>query len=267
MTSVVENTLPIFPPTTSCMLRYHDVITMNAGTGVLTSYVFTANGLYDPNITSTGHQPMGFDSIMGYYEHYHVTAATIRVVFQNTGTLSHFVGIRLDPDVSPLTDITQAIENGLLVYDTVSPTSMYGAFRELKMSVNIPKFNGIKNRAIFMADEGLRGNVASNPTEQTYFHVLIWANASSSITNLADVTITYHATFTEPRPRSLSLTLHRLRDLESGFEKLDVDTNPDGDALSQTSCRGARVPTTGRSPDVTRYSPPEYKMNAAPLRR
>lgn len=52
------------------------------------THFFALNGLYDPNITGTGHQPMYFDQITGLYNHYNVvgTKMTIRVLPDDANT-------------------------------------------------------------------------------------------------------------------------------------------------------------------------------------
>lgn len=47
-------------------------------------YFFRANDMFDPDYTSTGHQPLGFDQWMSLYNKFTVTSSKIKVVFNNT---------------------------------------------------------------------------------------------------------------------------------------------------------------------------------------
>ena len=58
-------------------LLYSDQITLNPAAGTVSKHVFSANGLFDPNITGVGHQPRGFDQYMALYNHYTVIGARI----------------------------------------------------------------------------------------------------------------------------------------------------------------------------------------------
>ena len=224
LTSCLERQIPLFPAKTTKMVRYSDDFNINAASGALTTYVFSANGLFDPNITSTGHQPMGFDTMMLCYEHYHVFAARARVIFRNlTATASTpFVGIRIDASDTPLTNYTQAVENGRFAYDTLSPIGVYGSTKELRANVNIPKTQGL-NKRDFLANDNLRGSAAANPAEQTYFHVCLWDPTANLAGIICQMTIEYVAVFTEPRPQSLQLKrLEPESKISSEFQMLSL---------------------------------------------
>ena len=48
-------------------LRYCTTVSIDAGAAVPVSHIFAANDCYDPDITGTGHQPLGFDQWMSFY--------------------------------------------------------------------------------------------------------------------------------------------------------------------------------------------------------
>jgi len=183
-------------------LLYNDNRTITATSAASNAYVFSANGLYDPDITSgiTGHQPMGFDQLMLLYEHYTVTNARITVSFVNESAAENaYVGIALFPDSSVETVPTKMIENGLLKREWLAPNngtakSQCSVVHECK----IAKLNGRPGNIV--GDDLYRGDSASNPTEQSYFHVFAYNIATAnSITVRFDVLIEYDAVFTEPR--------------------------------------------------------------------
>lgn len=63
-------------------LRYVEsvVLQSNVISGLSNSaYVFSLNGLFDPNITGTGHQPRGYDQITPFYKAYTVFGVSIRI--------------------------------------------------------------------------------------------------------------------------------------------------------------------------------------------
>jgi len=74
----------LFPPKFKKRLVYSETsLTVASTSGSSNSYFFSANGLFDPNTTGTGHQPMGFDQMMLMYEQYTVFASKITVEFIN----------------------------------------------------------------------------------------------------------------------------------------------------------------------------------------
>jgi len=58
---------------------YMDTISLVAGAGSVNHYQFILNGLYDPDYTGIGHQPMYFDQYMALYNHYTVIGAKIQI--------------------------------------------------------------------------------------------------------------------------------------------------------------------------------------------
>lgn len=166
--------------------------------GQANAYIFTANGLYDPNITATGHQPMGFDQMMLFYEHYTVTKSKITVNFVNTNnTYGCMVGILIAPDATIGTNINTLMENGMYVKKLLTSQLGGNPIGSLTCSANISKINGKKD---VKSENDFRGDITANPVEQTYFHVFVYNPFNSSpITVQFEVLIEYDAVFTEPR--------------------------------------------------------------------
>jgi len=179
-------------------LRYHTNATLTVTSGAVGTYVFRANDLFDPDFTSTGHQPMGFDQMMVFYNHFAVESARIVVQFSNASTTSMRVGIRVDADSTPLTVPDQFIEFGGLTFDAVEGKGIYGSEKTLQLSVDIPKIQGISRNAL-TSDSTLRGNAAASPSEVTYFHIMAWDPFTASGTVNCDVILEQRSWFMEPR--------------------------------------------------------------------
>lgn len=168
--------------------------------GLAINYIYSANGLYDPNISGVGHQPMGFDQLMAMFDHYTVIASKIRVTFTNTDTgNSVLCGVRLNDDASPSIDPAQIVENGNGVYATLQPSGNgSGSQKTLTCSFTPKKYLGVSHP---MSEKDLQGNGSSNPAEQAYF--CLWAADNSGGGDPAalevNVTISYVAILTEPR--------------------------------------------------------------------
>jgi hypothetical protein len=199
---VVQRGLPLFGLRTRRKLPYMQAITLNGGASVVTGYVFSANGCFDPNITGTGHQPMGFDQMMVFYNHYTVLRARVTAMFENTGTPTSKVGLSISGSTTFSTDYEVNIENGQLVWATIQPAGTNGSTCALKTSVNCAAFQGLQN---IMDDPDMRGDIASNPIEQLYFLLTLWntSGATVPVANV-DVLIEYDVVFHEPKKGTLS---------------------------------------------------------------
>jgi len=69
-----------WPQKRSQKLRYFDSIVLNAGAGAITSHLFRANSLFDPDYTGIGHQPRGFDQWMAMYQKFVVVSSRIKIM-------------------------------------------------------------------------------------------------------------------------------------------------------------------------------------------
>lgn len=203
--------MPIFPARTKRVLRYSTSASVNSASGAVATYVFRANDLFDPDFTSTGHQPMGFDQMMSFYNHFCVESSRIVAVFKNQATGTMRCSVRIDADSTPLTVPDQLLEFGGLTTDTLEAKGVYGANKTLQLSVNIPKIQGIPASS-FMADPSLRGSSAASPSECTYYHLQVWDPLSAGGTVGIDILIEYRSWFLEPRDQIESLRKPTIKD-------------------------------------------------------
>lgn len=149
-----------------CTLRYVESFSTTMSLGVGGKYQFSCNGMFDPNITGTGHQPMYFDQLMAIYDHY--TVLRSRVSFQPvTGVVAAgrnlIAGAYIEDDTTGARSATSAIE---------SPDGRGYAWN---INVSAPPpiklaWSGFKTfGGDVQADDQLQGTASANPTEQSYF--------------------------------------------------------------------------------------------------
>lgn len=163
------------PRTMRTVLRYAEsLITINGGAGGTSdAYVFSANGLFDPNITGVGHQPRGFDQYMGLYTYYAVVAVRITVKFAAAPaeTLNQMIGISPLAISAENTDPKDYMEQQGCVWDFLRPGTS-GASKTLHCEIDLKNWFGVGN---MLSDPYLRGESTSNPSRQLYLHC--WAAA------------------------------------------------------------------------------------------
>lgn len=159
-------------------LKYCQIVTITVNASGIGSTVLSCNGLYDPNITGAGHQPLYYDQMVALYNHYRVTASRLEVQFipQSSQT---FMGYIVQDD------------------DTSLNAGAGYVFAERTGSKKACISSGIKNpsikdswsaKKVFPGDansnDQLQGSSTSNPTEQTYWHVCVDGG-----TNMVSVTV------------------------------------------------------------------------------
>lgn len=176
-------------------------IDLNPGAlGTAGVYVFSANGMFDPNITGVGHQPRGFDELMAMYDHYTVVGSKVTVSFSQTVGNSYYTtsaGIALKDGTTTYSDVNDYLE-GRNVVSTVMASSTTDSTRvhTLSKTFSCKKFLGISHP---LAEKNVAGNKGSNPSEGAFYHIFCAPLASVDDPPMrAQVRIDYLAVLTEP---------------------------------------------------------------------
>lgn len=201
--SMVIRNLPLFAERTKRTLQYYTEMSITGAASAANAYVFSCNGMYDPDITGTGGQPMGFDQMMSFYNHYTVVRSKIQVILSNTSTADLVsCGVLLSGSSTVTSNIEDMIENGDIVLSTLTFYGQPGCMAKIVKNCDCAKFQGIDD---IMDDPNMRGDAASNPVEQMYFHVVDYNPYTANVIGLrAQVLIQFEAVFHEPRKGPLS---------------------------------------------------------------
>ncbi len=160
----------IIPNTRLVKHRYidNDVYLNSTSGGSPASYIFSANGMFDPDITGVGHQPLAFDEMTTLYNHYTVVGCkiTYTIVSQDNG-YAHVVAVKLSTDTTPTSDMENLLENGKCRW-AILPRADGGVVSKLTLRVNPNKFLGISKP---MSEDDLKGTAAANPAKQAYLQL------------------------------------------------------------------------------------------------
>lgn len=177
--------------------RYHSNHLLNPGAGVCVDQVFSANGMYDPDITGTGHQPYGFDQMMANYDHYTVMGSRCIVEWTNTTALPVHAVIALRDSASSLTGTTTDTlleQPGIKHKLSKAGSNVY----HLEQKFSARKWYSNRNPP---ADPELKGSASANPFEQAYYHVMVCPQYSTDDpgATVVSVMIEYFALLSEPK--------------------------------------------------------------------
>lgn len=142
-------------------LRYSDQFGISISSGV-GFHVFSANGLFDVDITGVGHQPLVFDQMMGLYDHYTVINSKLKLSLMNGTSSVGLATVALNDDSSTPT----------LISMREGPKSQTKPWTSNLSPVIVSYFNAksffgdnVENNSLY------RGSAASNPTEQAYYAI------------------------------------------------------------------------------------------------
>lgn len=161
------------------VFRYVDRIILNPGIGTLATHIFSANGLYDPDVTGVGHQPIGFDQLIGvFYNHYTVIGAKIKATFvadsDATTNQACIVAIETKSSTTNTLDYSDLLEHGNST-SRVMTTGTANQKAIVTRYVNLSKFLGQK----VLQEDANAGSATTNPNEGVFFHVTATAVGNS----------------------------------------------------------------------------------------
>nr|QXP07579.1 MAG: putative capsid protein [Arizlama virus] len=182
-----------FPRMIKMAHRYSQTVRLTSTSGVPTFQRFRANGMFDPDYSGGGHQPLFFDQMTPLYNHFTVIAAKAKITFVHSGTgVPMHIGVLTDDNTTTTTNITALMEqtqnkSKTISYGNSPPKTLMHNFSAKKT------FGGS-----ILANNSLQGTSGADPTEQSYFTVYA-ASVDGVSTSIIDaiVTIDYIAVWTE----------------------------------------------------------------------
>lgn len=182
-----------------------DLRTLNPS-GPLAQHFWSANGMFDPDITGVGHQPMGYDQMAVFYNHYNVIGSKITVYCwaeSQADLYNPILAVNISDDTTVTTNLQQLLENGRVkwVFCRTNPNlAVQGnSYARLKTGFSPKKFFTIKNMPDNTSLVGAA--VGNNPTQQAYFCVSLGhPDGSADVqSHYMYVVIDYLTMWTEPK--------------------------------------------------------------------
>jgi len=141
-------------------------------------YVFTGNGLYDPDVTSTGSQPAGYDEWSLFYSRYRGLGASITVKFiNNSATIGTYVSVLATPVSTGVSTVTDAACQPYCVWGRVGAETGNNVLT-LKMSMSSGKIFGQN----IQYDDLFAAATSANPSRLWYY--IINCSTADATTNL-----------------------------------------------------------------------------------
>ncbi len=187
--------LPVggYPKSMLMRLRYVTSVAVDCPAGSMADHLFRCNGMYDPDQTGIGHQPLGFDQAMAIYDHYTVVGAKIKVSLQNSLDQDQVQALTPGAWGLLVTDSNQGINSrytstenlleniettkGMVRYTQATQSTVALKKPVLSRNFSAKKFFGVSK---IVGDDLYRGTNASNPQEEAFFRVWVGSLASNN---------------------------------------------------------------------------------------
>lgn len=187
----------IMPDELLTTLVYTSVAQLNPGT-VTYEYVFSGNGLFDPDITLLGTQPVGFDQMENFYSRYRVISSKIVVRFINTANGGTIVAVTPSDTSTGTTAANDAIANPYSRWNVIANANGMNE----KTIVNACRTDHIFG-TVANSDDLFAASFSTNPTNQWYW--IINMDSTINLLIMMNVAIYYRVKFYKRVPLNLSV--------------------------------------------------------------
>lgn len=183
-----------FPKMLKFKHKYWEQVNLTDSGGFV-HYQFSCNGMYDPNTTGVGHQPMYYDQLAELYDHYTVIGSRVKWTIVPAGT-----------SVQAPFKITTWINDDTLTTGAAASFSenKFAQTRICQGGVNPEKIVLYQNwsaKKFFgnvLANDELKGGTSANPIEQSHYQISFRTlDGVSSVAIHAIAEVTYIAIWRE----------------------------------------------------------------------
>lgn len=191
-TTIVKS--PGFSDTLFCKLKYSQSIRLNNGTNATVPYSFRGNSLFDPDYTSTGHQPMYFDQYALIYERYRVMGAKISIrAINGNNTAAHYLVLQTGTDVYSGLNMERLLEQPRSGISKIVPASSQSP-TFIKHYCSTRKACGLTKSQVMDADYA--SQTTGSPLQLWYFNIITQTIDNLSVASLyCMVSIVYYVQF------------------------------------------------------------------------
>lgn len=211
-----------FPQSQRTTLRYCTNINMDPDGTNVQHFRFNANGLFNPDATGGGgHQPRGFQEMMGIYKAYTVLGCSISINYfyeGYSGPSIHTAGTGMTqttgadvltpaaiPVICGVHKTLEQITGGAVALQCEQDRTSWvvmlpnGPSKTQHIRLRVSDFFGKQK---LVGSPGFSGDVTSNPDEEVFFEVFCGraSDGNQGATNVqAMCTLQYDVVFTEPK--------------------------------------------------------------------
>lgn len=173
-------------------LNYSELITYTLSLpNTMSNYVFQTS-IYDPDFTSTGHQPMWRDTLATMYNRYRVFGIKYTIAIKNTNVsqmtwayIKHSDNSTSETNPNALRERREGI--------SVMLDSLNGRTNMVRGYLSITKAYGLSKKE-FYDDDGFIAAIGANPAKMAYLHIYTLTMNTTAIIH-AQVDLQYYVEF------------------------------------------------------------------------
>jgi len=184
--------------------KYFDNVPLSTNAGTRGFYTFCLNGLYDPNVTGVGHQPLGVDQVEQIFNNYCVIGARMKVTILNQDSDEYLMSVLyISEDATPPTNPAELMEQGAQSSKVLPPLgTSYDNGKPTILTANVSTKKAFKVRSL-LDREDVNAVRNANPTRPLYGHIIVWQPSGALTTANTTCCVELWQTSVWYKPRNL----------------------------------------------------------------
>lgn len=184
-----------FPQRKWALMRYSDnYLLTGPNTNLSYEQIFSLNSLFKPDVTNTGHQPYGFDTMAVLYNNYLVHGCRVDLEWYDPTADGVIVGYRIQGSSVSASTVSALEEAPWTTLKSISNTGDQKVIQ--RIFIQNPQCLGLTKDQYTSDTNQYGAAVTASPTQQTYLRLAVLSTqggASSSIK--LKITLTYGTMF------------------------------------------------------------------------
>lgn len=185
-----------FAPRHIAKLKYCMVESaFSAVAGAVDEQQFNLNSAFDPDRTSAGHQPYGYDQLAAIYARYRVFRAAWEIEFAPSNDRVHLIVVPINgignlPSTVPQAGELPMAKAKVLSYNGGPPSVFRG-------NIWLPKLAGVPS-VEYKSDDRYSALVSASPAEVMVLFVMLYNPTSGTVTTSFTATLYFWTEFFDP---------------------------------------------------------------------
>ncbi len=176
----------VMPDTMYLKMKYVETHFFTAGIGSSQNYAL--NDVRDPDITGLGHQPLGFDQWMAFYQFFEVLGSQIKLKGLNESNTVSWQIACYPAIQTPSLTISAAKEQPYVSYRFQAGAATGNQIMRMRKYMSVRKLEGRSTASI-----NFTGTASSSPSSLRFWVIQIASvNQASTINVQLDVELTYY---------------------------------------------------------------------------
>lgn len=189
-----------FPREMKVTMKYFEIRSFTTTASIANDKMYNLNSIFDPDYSSTGHQPQGYDQWSSFYNRYRVDTCKVTVSIIEASADGLVATILGSNSTVAINDTSVAAESPLSITKTFTRT---GPSVKLVKIFNLADLNGV-TRTVYNSDDRYAAPFGSDPSEKLMLHTVVTNPALNAIVVNMSIQLEYYVTLFDPVQLSLS---------------------------------------------------------------